>query len=161
MFRLSLQIANPEVVRAWRMRAGLTVGGAGVLSIGTLVKQMRALVPEGALQEHFIYMALAIAFVTALPLTTFPRVLSVSVAQLGFATSLMYLGYSLLGVFLPDYRLVLNALLILVAFVFIVIFSSGPVYYYKERSWSDLALGVGNLFVFIGLWLYPLSEIWR
>lgn len=160
MFRLSLFPANPQEVRRWRILSGVSVG-ASAGSLGVLVSRLRHLVPAGMLQEQFIYMALAIAFITGLPLYAFSRVLCVSLAELGFATSLMYLAYSLLGVFPPNYRLILTIVVIVVACVFLVLFKSGASFFRELQSMSDFWLAVVQLFIFFCLWLYPLYYIWR
>src|SRR5262245_3972004 len=120
LFRLSLFPANPKEVRRWRIRSGISAA-ASAGSVGALAAGLRHVFMPAMLNDQFIYMALAISFVTGAPLLAFPLVLCVSLAELGFATSLMYLAYSLLGVFLPGYRLILTAVTISVAIVFCVL----------------------------------------
>ena len=153
--------ANKEIVKTWRTWSGITVGGQMATSVGTLVARAGEVLPAGVLHEQFLHMALAIAFVTALPLAVFPRVISVSLAQMGVATSLMYIGYAFTGAFPPGYELVITAILSLVAFVFLILFFSGSLYLYREKCWSDLFVGSLLLAVFVILWLRPTLDSWR
>jgi hypothetical protein len=166
MFDLNLQAVNPSVTRAWLIRCGVTVGGTGIISVTTLVDRIRHLFPVEFLlrlsnYEQFIYMALGIAFVTALPLTMFRVVVSLSFAQMGFASSLLYLGCSILGVFIYGYKVILMILLIIMAGIFELAFSVGPRFAYGEKKWSDFTLGLGLQVVFLGVWLFPLWKLWR
>ncbi|RMH34187.1 MAG: hypothetical protein D6690_11120 [Nitrospirae bacterium] len=161
LFRLSLYPANPAEVRRWRIFAGVSIGASGAGSLGILVSRLRHLIPTDMLQEQFIYMALAIAFITGLPLYAFSRVLCISLAELGFPTSLMYLAYALLGVFLPNYRPILTIIVIVVACIFLVLFTSGVSFFRTQQSMSDFYLAAVQLCIFLCLWLYPLYWIWR
>ncbi len=122
--------------------------------------------PEAVLKqlpnyEQFMYMAVAIAFVTGLALLLFRKVICLSFAQMGFASGLQYLGFSLLGVFAHGYQSVLIGLMILLAIMFLVLFSDGLRYYISQRSWSDAILGGVFLLFFFAVWLFPAGKLWR
>lgn len=159
MFRLFLAPANPNEVKRWRTWSGVTAGSAGLLSIGALVASLRNILPEELVDEKFVYMSLAIAFVTALPIAAFPRVISIALSQLGIATSLIYLGCSVVGAFRPDHINTLELILLLLALVFLVLFLSGLLYVIKEKSWSDLALGFLLLGVSVYLWVSQVLKL--
>jgi hypothetical protein len=129
------------------------------------VASLRNILPKELVDEKFVYMSLAIAFVTALPIAAFPRVLSVSLSQLGIATSLIYLGCSVAGAFRPDYVNTLELILLLLALVFGVLFLGGLFYSIEQRSWSDLLLGIFLLGVSVYLWLSPVlklgGQLWK
>jgi hypothetical protein len=161
MFRLSLSPANPAQVKTWLVVAGLASGGPGILSIGLLVKAIRQAIPDNYILTRFVIMALAAAIITALPLAVFKKVISVSFAQLGSATSVVYLGFSLSGAFQADYRGVITAILLLMDVVLLVLFSSGLSFLNREGERSDVFLGLFMLIVFLGVWLYPILVIWR
>jgi hypothetical protein len=159
MFDLSLAPANPKEVKRWRTLSGVTAGGTSLLSIGALASSLTGMLPEDLVAENFVYMSLAIAFVAALPIAVFPRVISVSLSQLGIATSLIYLGCSVAGVFRPDYVNTLEVILLLLALVFVVLFSSGLGFSIKQSSWSDLLLGIFLLVVSVYLWVSPVLKL--
>jgi hypothetical protein len=161
MFRLSLAPANKDQVTRWLVVAGLTTGGPGVLSIGLLVKTIRQAIPGNYILDRFVIMALVVGIVTALPLALFKKVICASFAQLGSATSVIYLGFSLSGAFQPDFRGVLTAILILMDLVFVVLFSSGLCFLKKYGDSSDVFLGVIMLLAFLGVWFYPIWVMWR
>jgi len=155
MFEMSLATANRKQVWKWRIGSGCVVGASGAMSLDTVVDRLRHILPAGQINEQFIAMALIIAFVTGLPLFAFPRVVTVSLAQLGFATGLVYIGYSVLEVFRPQYDVVLIAVVLIVALVLLIVFSSGILYYHREKSRSDECLAVVSLLLFVTLWTYP------
>jgi len=166
MFGLSLQPIAPDVAKTWLIRCGVAVGGSGLISISTLVDRIRQMFPKAVLEqlpnyEQFIYMALAIAFVTALPLVMFRKVVCLSLAQMGYASGLQYLGFSLLGVFVHGYGHVLIGLMVLLAILFVILFSDGLKYYLSLRSWSDVALSIVFLAFFCAVWLFPAWMLWR
>jgi hypothetical protein len=166
MFRLNLEPVNPDVVKSWLIRCGITAGGAGMISVSTLVDRIRELFPQAVLiqlpnYEQFLYMAVGIAFITGLPLLIFPKVLTLSFAQMGFAASLLYLGYSLLGVFIRGFEIVPRILLVLMALIFAVLFSDGLRFAYRDKSWSDFWKDLAILLLFIVIWMLPIWVIWR
>lgn len=161
MFDLLLQDADELKARKWLTWSGLITGGQGVTSVSALITRIKGLLPEHLVLEQFTFMALAIAIATVLPLAAFRKVISVSLAQLGVATSLMYLGFSLTGAFQAEYRIVITMVLILVATVFFVLFYSGIQFIYRQGRWSDFFLGVLLLLSFAALWLYPIWAMWR
>lgn len=161
MLSINLEQANPTVSRRWLSRSGLVFGGTGLISIFTLIDYVRRTFPEAILNQlpnydQFIYMAVGVAFITALPLVVFRRVISISLAQFGISTSFLYLIYAVFGVFLPDYRIIWMILLALAAAIFALVLSTGIAYAWKERSWSDFVKDIVILLCFILIWLYPL-----
>jgi hypothetical protein len=158
MFRLSLAPANESQVRFWRIATGVTFAAGGGASIAAIVPEIKNALPEGMIVEQFTHMAVAIALVAGLPLLFFPRVVSIALAQSGVATSIMFLVYSLLGAFPPSYLTFARVLIGIVALVLVILFSSGLAFYYREKSWSDLGVGILLLILFIFLWLYPVTH---
>ena len=63
LFRLSLFPANPELVRLWRIRSGISAA-ASAGSVGAVAAGLRHAFGPKMLDEQFIYMALAISFIT-------------------------------------------------------------------------------------------------
>ena len=166
MFELSTADVNAAVANKWLVFAGINTATSGAMTLATAVDRIKNLFPAKVLEQlpnyqQFIYLALGIAFVTALPLGFIKKIFCLSFAQLGFASSLLYLGCALFGVFANGFTNVLLVLLLVMMLVFIVIFSSGISYAVHEKKWSDVILGTGVLLVFVGVWLYPLLKIWR
>ena len=156
MFERILAPANPDLVKTWLIWSGVGAASEGVASISTFVALMNKAIPAKMIHEEFVYMSLAIGLIAVLPLVAFPRVISLSLSQIGVATSLMYLGYAMTGAFPAGFQIVVIILQIVVALVFLIIFSSGPIYLAKEKCWSDFAVSLGGLIVFFCLWLYPI-----
>lgn len=166
MFRLSLQPVNPDVAKYWLIGCGASVGGTVSISVAAVVGRIHQLFPAAVLErlpnyQQFMYMALALALVPGLVLLGFRKVVCVSLAQMGFASGLQYLGFSLLGVFAHGYEPVLIGLMVLTAIVLAVVFSQGLSYYANQKSYSDLLLGCGMLASFFVIWLYPAWKLWR
>jgi ABC-type dipeptide/oligopeptide/nickel transport system permease component len=166
MFDLNTADANPAVAGKWLVFAGINTATSGALTLATAVDRIKSIFPAKVLEQlpnyqQFIYLALAIAFVTALPLGFIRKVFCLSFAELGVASSLLYLGCALFGVFANGYEKVLLILLLVMILVLVVTFSSGIMFATHEKQWSDAVLGIGVLIVFVGVWLYPLFKIWR
>src|SRR5258708_24433786 len=89
------------------------------------------------------------------------KIVCLSLAQMGYASGLLYLGFSLLGIFVHCYEHVLIGLMLLLAVIFVVLFSDGLRYSISLRSWSDVALGVIFLGFFFAVWLFPALRLWR
>ena len=90
----------------WRVACGVNLVGNGSSTTAVLVDRVREQLPPGIeLFEHFLYIGTTVAFISALPLVAFPRVLSLGFAQNGLATSLLYLAFSLSGVFIGAYQI--------------------------------------------------------
>lgn len=98
--------------------------------------------------EPFLYMAVAAAFITGLPLFFFPRVVTVAAAQLGVATGVMLLAGAFAGAFPDPYQTLFRALLGIVACVLLMPFSGWLLYAARRRSWSDLVASGATLFAF-------------
>lgn len=73
----------------------------------------------------------------------------VDLAQLGVATSIMLLGYSVLGAFPPNFLTFVHVLIGIVALVLLVLFSSGLIFFCRQKSWFDLILGIVLLIPFV------------
>jgi hypothetical protein len=160
MFNRILAPANPEIVKNLLVWSGISVAGEGAASVGALVTKLNELLPKEMILANFTYMSLAIGFVTALPLVAFPRVISVACAQLGLATSLVYLGYSATGAFQPDFTFVINSILVILAVVFLIIFSGGSIDLARNRCWSDFIVSIFVMLIFLMIWLFPLYRTW-
>ncbi len=160
-FRLHTFPVAQQVARRWRTLSGISSGASAAGSITVLTKQVHHLLPAKLIDENLVYISLAFAFITALPLRVSQVVISLSLAQLGFTTSLMYLAYSLHGAFPPNYLPALRAVVVVVALAFSIIFLRGVRFFLRpqNRSISDFWLAVVILVVFICLWLFPLYYI--
>src|SRR5205823_5844919 len=95
---LALTPANPNVRNVWLRFA---FGTGGLSAIMALIRQT---FPAEILQrfpeyDTFIYAALAISLISALLLVMINKVITVSLAQLGSITSLLYVGYAIFGIF--------------------------------------------------------------
>ena len=161
MFRLSLATANDSVVKRWLIVSGVATGTPGVVTIASLTKIIGNLIPKEYVNSRYVTIALIIGFVTGLSLALFKKVLCVSFAQLGAATSAVYLGFALTGAFQPEFRAVITAIVVMLDLVFLVLFSSGLSFMAKQRSPSDVALGILLLLIFLSTWLWPIWVMWR
>lgn len=164
LFSLSLMPANPTEVKHWLRWAWGTTIVTGAVSIGTLVESLRRLFPEQILSrlpnyEDYFYMALAFALISSLPLLAWARVVTLQLTKLGLATGLLYLGFSLSGVFLPRFRPAFYLLVAAVAFVFLLIFYTEVRFYWHEKSWSDVVLKLCLLVVFVVPWIYLFTSL--
>jgi hypothetical protein len=72
------------------------------------------------------------------------------------ATAYLYLGYSITGIFLPDYLFVRTLILIIIAVIYIALFGRGVFYVIRHGNTVDILLNVAMLIVFIILWFFPL-----
>lgn len=165
MFDLSTAPANSRVAKKWLAFAGANTVTSGAVTLSTVIDQIKNIFPESVLKqlpnyEQFFYLALGIAFVAALPLLFIRKVVCVSLAQLGFVSSLLYLTCALGGVFAHGFEKVLLILLVVMVGVFIVLFIPGISFAIRQKSWSDVVLGIGLLLVFVIVWVYPLNKIW-
>jgi hypothetical protein len=121
---LTLEPAAPAMVSRWRYWAFGTAGTSGLLS---LAGEIHSIFPAERLQhfadyESFIFVAFAIALITGLFLLVTDKVIAVSFAQLGATMSLLYIGYSLVGIFagafMPVFYIVMALGILLMAVVF-------------------------------------------
>jgi hypothetical protein len=158
MFRLSLAAADSGKVAFWRVATGVTFGAGGGVSIAAIVPKIQKALPAGMIVDQFTHMAVAVSIAAGLTLLFFPRVVSVSLAQAGVATSIILLGYSVLGAFPPSYLAFVRVLIGIIACVLLILFSSSLIFFYRQRSWSDLILGIVLLILFGFLWTYPLTH---
>jgi len=163
MFRLYLMPVNPKVKNKWLMMAGATAGGTGTISLISLSEQVKKVFPAEVLAqyEHFLYVALAIAFISALPLIAFPNILTLTIVQLSFSASIQYFAYSLLGVFVQGTVHLIRILMIIMAVAFFLIFLNGLKIFIEEKSYSDIALGSALLLTFTTIWVIPIINLWR
>jgi hypothetical protein len=153
---LALEPANQAVVRkslyfAFGM-AGLSGGIIGV------AKKITDIFPPDVLarfpqHEMFLYGAFGIALISALFLTFEPKVITVSFAQVGALTGLLWIGYSLVGVFIGDLLPVFYAWMLVGILILVLLFSRSIVFYYRNGSYADLLLGI----IFIGLAAFSCS----
>ncbi len=158
MFPLHLAPANKKEVLFWRIATGITSTAGGGTSIAALVPRIKDALPSGMIVEQYTCMALAVALVAGLPLYFFPRVISVSLAQKGVASSLILLGCSLSGAFPPAFAQFLRVLLGVIACVLLVLFSSSIGFFARQRSCGDVVLGISLLIPFVYLWVYPIIQ---
>ena len=147
-FPILLAQANPALVSRWRIASGVTTGVTTAASVADLVARAKQLLPPGMLIEPFLYMAVAAAFVTGLPLFFFPRVVTVAAAQLGVAIGVMLLACAFAGAFPSDYQTLFRALSAIVACVLLMVFSGGLLYAVGRKSWSDLGAITAMLLAF-------------
>lgn len=141
---LSVQPANPAIVRKWRYWGFGTAGASGLL---TVVNRMHQIFPAQRLQnfpdyESFIYAALAIALVTALFLWATDKVIAVSLAQVGAMMSLLYIGYSFVGIFVGAFMPVYYVIMVLGIIVMIVVFGQSIGFLHKYGTTLDVAVGL-------------------
>ena len=120
---LSLQPANPATIKWWRNFAFANAGTSGLLGV---VNVIHKIFPVKRLRnfpdyESFIYVAFAIAIITGLFLLILNKVIAVSFAQLGGITSLVYIGYSLIGIFSPTLLPVFYAYISVAVLVIIIV----------------------------------------
>lgn len=158
MFQFSLAPANKSKVRFWRITTGVTFTAGGGTSIAAIVPKIKEALPEGMIVEQFTHMAVAVALAVGLVLLFFPRVLTVSLAQLGVATSIMLLVYSVLGAFPSSFLTFVRILIGLIALVMLILFSGGLTFFYRQKAWSDFFLGIVILVPFAFLWIYPMTH---
>jgi hypothetical protein len=156
MFPLHLGPGSKDKVRFWRIATGVTFTAGGGTSIAAIVPRIKEVLPAGMIIEQYTHMAAAAAFVAGLPLYFFPRVISISLAQKGVAASLILLGCSLSGAFPPNFTHYLRVLLGIVVCVLLVLFSESFGFFARQRSKSDVVLGIVLLIPFVYLWLYPI-----
>jgi hypothetical protein len=166
MFELSTADANPSAANKWIALAGVTTATTGAVSLATIIDRIKVIFPAKVLEllpnyQQYIYLALALAFITALPITFVKKVICLSLAELGFVSSLLYLSCALFGVFANGFEKIVLVVALLMILVFLVIFSSGFSYEIHEQKWSDFGLELAMLLIFLGIWLYPLIKIWR
>ena len=155
---LSVQRANPAVVKRWLHWAFGAAGASGLLTVVNLIHQI---FPEQRLQhfadyESFIYAAFAIALLTALFLSATDKVIAVSLAQVGAMMSLLYIGYSLVGIFVGAFMPVYYVIMVLGIIVMIVIFGQSIGFLHRYGTTGDVALGLIFLVGAIFGGAYPL-----
>jgi hypothetical protein len=157
---LALAPANPAVRRTWLKFA---FGAGGISAAMALAKQT---FPEELLRrfpeyDTFIYAALAVSFITALLLLAVNKVITVSLAQLGSITGLLYIGYALFGIFSASLAPVFVVLMILTMLVIIMVFSQSVLYYLHEHAYADVACGLIFLTGAMFMCAYPLYVLIR
>ena len=141
---LSIQPANPAKVKEWRYWAFGSAGASGLL---TVVNGIHRIFPAERLQnfadyESFIYAAFAIAFISGLFLLATNKVIAVSFAQVGAMLSLLYIGYSVVGIFVKAFMPVYYVIMVLGVVVIIVIFGESIGFLRKYGTTGDVALGL-------------------
>ena len=154
-FPILLAPANPKLVSFWRVATGVTTGTTtGAASIASLVPRVKELIPQEMLNEQFLFMAVATGFITGLPLYFFPRVITLSTAQLGVATSVMLIASSVAPAFPAPYPFFISVLLGVVSCVLLVVFSGGLFYAARQKSGSDFTVSLVLLAAFLFLWVF-------
>jgi hypothetical protein len=152
---LALEPANQAVVKKSLYFA---YGMAGLSGIIGVAKRVTDIFPPDVLgrfpqHEMFLYGAFAIALISALLLTFEPKVITVSFAQVGALTGLLWIGYVLVGVFIGDLLPVFYAWMLVGILILVLLFSRSMVFYYRNGSYADLLLGM----IFIGLAAFSCS----
>ena len=162
---LTLQPANPKLVKLWRNRAlRATVGSSSVLGLTKLVQgqfsqDLLSRFPE---YQTFLSAAVAISVITALFLTLIPKVISLSFAQVGAVTSLIFISYSLAGIFFSAYLLpAFLVIMVLAVVVMVLVFGQSLAYFLREKAYADFAVGTIMVVGASSVCLYPLYLIVR
>jgi uncharacterized membrane protein len=161
MFKLSTQPANTHLVKLWKRNSGLSAVTQGAVSIGTLLGTASQALPPDLLDLDYAYMALAVSFTTALLLFLTGKVITLSLAQMGFATGLLLFACSFHKVFASDFMIVIISILAVIVLVVAVIFLESIQEAYNRKSWSDLLL---RLVLYIGqqaIHIYAIYNVWR
>lgn len=152
--RLLFSPGNPRLIKRWLIAAGVNTMGTTVMSIPDITASVKTLVPEA--DEHFLHMAVAVAILTALPLIAFKKVLSISIAQFGVATSIIFIGYALRPVFSSQNSMDFFLMIVVVIFAIFLMFLTVIAHFYRERSWGDLSIGVVIYALVVSTWISPL-----
>jgi hypothetical protein len=160
MFEVVTQEANRDVASRWLTFAGLLLGVNGAASVAMFVERIRSLIPAELINERYVYFALLFSIIAAVPLRIFPIVLSVSIAQMGTATSGLYLAFALTPHFLPEYRFEITLVLIAIVVGLQIALIGGYRYLIAMRAWSDFALSIALSICFAAVWVLPFVEIW-
>jgi hypothetical protein len=156
---LGLQPANPEVIKKWRTFALANAGASGAL--GGIVPIIKRIFPQAVLgrfpdYEIFIYAAIGISLITVFFLLMIPKVIALSVAQIGGITSLIYISYSLAGIFLPSLLPVFLAIMILAILIMIIVFGESLNYFLRQRAYYDFIIGCISVIVGVFACSYPI-----
>jgi hypothetical protein len=157
---LALTPANPAARKTWLRFA---FGTGGISAVMAVVKQM---FPAEILQrfpeyDTFVYAALAISLISALLLYAINKVITVSLAQLGSITGLLYIGYALFGIFSGSLVPVFAVLMILTMAVMILVFGESLLHYKHEHAYADMVFGLIFLSAAIFMCAYPLYILIR
>jgi len=107
-----------------------------------------------------MFIATAVAFILALPLIAFPRVLSVSIAQLGVGTSFILIAYALSPVFIAGSHITFSVIFTILVIVITVLFSSGIKSIFKLGDALDKFFTVLLVLAFMYLWFDLLINVW-
>jgi len=150
--------ANPTVAKKWLIYSGIVTSGSATMSFLNIIQRLKNLFPT-QLNEDYIYMALAFSIIGALPLIFTKKVLTVSVAQVGVFLGLIYLLFAFEPVFKNLAKNILPLLTLLFILVFVILFSDGLQFAFKQKSWSDLLLSILMLIFFVLISIIPLNQI--
>ncbi len=161
MFRLSLLPAPPHLIKRWRVWCGVAVAGTGAASLSSVAGTLKETFPEGAVDETFVHMAVAVSFLFGLVLILSTNVLSLGLAQMSFATSIVFIGCSFSGIFPGPFQPIIKGALVLLVFVLVLLFwFDGVRDAWRMHSCSDLILRVSGLAVFLCGWVYAVATAW-
>jgi hypothetical protein len=161
---LSLEPANPEVVKKFRLWGlGNAAASGGLLGIVEVVKKIFPAAVLGRVPDYevYIYAAIAISLITVLFLTMIPKVITLSFAQLGVITSMVYIGYSLAGIFIAKLIPVFFALMALAILIMVIVFGQSLSYYKFQKAYSDFVVGCVTVLVTVFACAYPLYILAR
>lgn len=156
---LTLQPANPKLVSWWR---NFNLGMAGASGLLALVDKVKHIFPQELLvrfpyYESFLYASVAISFITGLFLILIPKVLTLSFAQVGAVTSLVFIGYSLMGIFFSASLLpVFITIMTLAILVMVLVFGESLLYFLRRKAYVDFAIGSLMVIAASFVCLYPL-----
>jgi hypothetical protein len=156
---LGWEQANPSIVKKWRAWCLTEAAASGGL-LG-LTKLIQRLFPEeilGRLPDYEIYIhaALAISLITVLFLTMIPKIITLSFAQLGTITSMVYLGYSFAGIFITSLLPVFFVIMTLAIVIMTIVFWQSIVYFKQEKAYVDLVVGCISLIGTAFVCVYPM-----
>ncbi len=160
MFRLSRLPANSTIANKWKVGCGSSVLGNGGVSVSSQIDSIKDMFPPELIDNELMYIAFAISLITSLPLFLSSKVLTVSIAQLGVATSIVFIACSMHGVFGEGYFKVFIAAIIILIIVLFITFFDGIEDALRQKSWSDLILRGTIVLIFLSIHIYALNKVW-
>ena len=125
-----LEAVNPRKVKDWSRWGYVGTGTSGIL---LAIRYLQHLVPESLLgrfpnYETYFWAALALAFLPTMFLKAVPKIIFLSIAELGVIASFFYIAYSLTGIFIGELLLVFVTYVIILFIGMIIVFSEGLKY---------------------------------
>ena len=160
MLQCLLAPASLSTVKQMKKLAFGSATGQGVTSIAAVIAIATNLLDDALILQSYMFIATAVAFILALPLIAFPRVLSVSIAQLGVGTSFILIAYALSPVFIAGSHITFSVIFTILVIVITVLFSSGIKSIFKLGDALDKFFTVLLVLAFMYLWFDLLINVW-